>query len=133
MKKETEENEDIDTEPEENSNEVPEEEVSPEEEASPEENAVDEETSEIAQVYSIETNDANKVSGTAEVDDAEGNNKVEMESTDNVDLDEESTSQEVDSQEQPDENVALVEGVTTSMPAKTVVTTAEMMDETVKK
>merc|ERR1712141_414516 len=111
MQEETEENENIDTDLEENSNEVPEEEASPEEEAtpeeeaSPEENAVDEETSETAQVYSIETNDANKVPGTAEVEEAENNSIVEMESTVNDDHDEESISQEVDTQ---DEKVALV-------------------------
>lgn len=63
------------------------------------------------------------------MEEAENNEQVEMESTENVDLDEESTSQEVDSQ---DEKVALVEDVTTSMPATTVVTKAEMKDETVE-
>ena len=57
-----------------------------------------------------------------------------MEPTDNFDLDEESTTvaKEVDSQEEPVEKVAVVEGVTTSMPATTVVTTTEMKNETVE-
>ena len=63
------------------------------------------------------------------MEEAENNEQVEMESTENVDLDEESTSQEVDSQ---DEKVALVEDVTTSMPATTVVTKAEMKGEVVE-
>ena len=63
------------------------------------------------------------------MEEAENNEQVEMESTENVDLDEESTSQEVDSQ---NEKVALVEDVTTSMPATTVVTKAEMKGEVVE-